>query len=142
MSAKAYGFVLGGVLALVGLFYFVHPEPPGAQATNDRTGQGQPVEQHHATEASTKGAVFPIQIQGRHLVSGSQLIEVRQGTRLKLVVTSDQAEELHLHGYNLKRELLPNQPATLEFTADRSGRFEYELEKAGVEIGVLEVSPQ
>jgi hypothetical protein len=50
---------------------------------------------------------------------------------VRLVVTSDVADEIHVHGYELEKALTPGDPATLEFMADQSGLFEVELHETG-----------
>lgn len=58
-----------------------------------------------------------------------------------VTVTSDSADEVHLHGYDLSADVAPGTPATIRFTADAPGRFEIELENSGVQIAELEVRP-
>ncbi|GAA1895583.1 hypothetical protein GCM10009716_02010 [Streptomyces sodiiphilus] len=65
--------------------------------------------------------------------------EVRRGDRITLTVTSDSADELHVHGYDRLLELRPDEPATLSFTADRTGLFEVETHGAGLVLTQLEV---
>jgi len=66
---------------------------------------------------------------------------VAQGRNVVITVTSDVAEEVHLHGYDLSADVAPGAPATIRFTADAPGRFEIELENSGVQIAELEVRP-
>ena len=58
-----------------------------------------------------------------------------------VTVTSDVADEVHVHGYDLMADVAPGAPATIRFTADAPGRFEIELEDTGVQIAELEVRP-
>ena len=66
-------------------------------------------------------------------------VTVATGTAVTLVVTSDTADEVHLHGYDIEKELTPGQPITLHFTADVPGVFEVELHKANLVITRLQV---
>ncbi|MFH5230202.1 hypothetical protein [Antrihabitans spumae] len=59
--------------------------------------------------------------------SGPDTVEVQRGAVVVLEVTSDQADELHLHGYDQTAELQPGVPGKLEFKADIPGTFELEL---------------
>jgi FtsP/CotA-like multicopper oxidase with cupredoxin domain len=90
-------------------------------------------------------ALEPLQIELRieqgQRTEGPEMIRVRQGERLSLRVLSDQDDELHLHGYDLRLVLRANMPAQLDFTARHSGRFEYELHGAHRTLGTLEVLP-
>jgi hypothetical protein len=100
-----------------------------------------------AREAEPPAAPQPVQvtvdlaIEHGKLASGPAVIRVAQGTTLVMRIRSDSAEEFHLHGYDRMVALQPAKTATLEFVAEHSGRFEFELEKSGTELGALEVAP-
>jgi copper(I)-binding protein len=65
---------------------------------------------------------------------------VNKGDRVVLVVKSDVADEIHLHGYDLSRDVTAGGTARLPFTATLPGRFEVELESRGVQIADLTVN--
>ena len=85
---------------------------------------------------------FDLVLRGGKLVSGPASLKARQGDEVRLSIDSDVADELHVHGYDLKLKLNGGEPATLEFAAARSGRFELELHRRHAEIGALEVYPR
>jgi hypothetical protein len=89
-----------------------------------------------------QGRIFDLVVRRRELISGASTLRVKKGERVTIRITCDEREQLHLHGYNKLIELFPGQPATLDFKADRAGRFEYELEKSETELGALEVLPE
>lgn len=66
-------------------------------------------------------------------------VTVDRGRRVVLVVTSDVEDHIHLHGYNLLRDVAPGSPARLAFRATIPGRFEVELEDRHVQIADLTV---
>jgi hypothetical protein len=66
-------------------------------------------------------------------------LSVRQGRQVKLVVSSELTDHVHVHGYDLMADVAPHAPATIEFTASAPGRFEIELEDKGLQIAELEV---
>ena len=66
-------------------------------------------------------------------------VTVATGTPVTLVVTSDVADEVHLHGYDIEKELAPGKPDALQFTASLTGVFEVELHKANVVLLHLQV---
>lgn len=70
-----------------------------------------------------------------------QTYRVSLGDEIRLVVTADVTDEVHLHGYDLKAALAPGTAGVIDFVADIPGIFEIELEDAGSLIGELEVSP-
>ncbi len=69
-------------------------------------------------------------------------IEVREGDRVTLRVTSEKPTEAHLHGYDLERGVSPGETATLSFEADLPGRFEIEDHESEDVLGVLLVQPR
>jgi hypothetical protein len=56
-------------------------------------------------------------------------------------VTSDVADEVHLHGYNLKRDVAPGSPARLPFRSTIVGTVEVELEQRGLPLARITTQP-
>lgn len=81
-------------------------------------------------------------VQSGRLATGPQLVKLERNDAVELTIVSDRADELHVHGYNLHLALQPGKPATLKFTAKRTGRFSFELHPSGVELGVFEIYPR
>jgi hypothetical protein len=79
-------------------------------------------------------------------VSGSTMTPdnptAKQGDKITMTITADKAEEIHLHGYDIKFEVpSTGGKVTHTFTADKSGDFEMEVEALGKAVGHLTVSP-
>jgi copper(I)-binding protein len=66
---------------------------------------------------------------------------VDKGDRAVLVVKSDVADEIHLHGYDVSRDVEAGGTVRLPFKATIPGRFEVELEARGVQIADITVEP-
>lgn len=66
---------------------------------------------------------------------------VDKGDRVVLVVTSDVGDHVHLHGYDIMRDVAAGGTARIRFRATLPGRFEVELEDRGVQIADLTVQP-
>ena len=67
--------------------------------------------------------------------------KVEKNDRVVLIVRSDVADHIHLHGYDIMRDVAPGKPARLPFKATIPGRFEVELEDRGVQIADITVTP-
>jgi ABC-type glycerol-3-phosphate transport system substrate-binding protein len=67
--------------------------------------------------------------------------KVSKGDRVVLVVTSDVADEVHVHGYDISRDVDAGDAVRIAFVAKIPGRFEVELENRGVQIADLTVGP-
>lgn len=67
--------------------------------------------------------------------------KVEKNDRVVLIVRSDVSDHVHLHGYDIMRDVAPGKPARLPFKATIPGRFEVELEDRGVQIADITVTP-
>jgi hypothetical protein len=77
------------------------------------------------------------------LVTRGEVTKLRfeQGDTVKFRVRSDVADHVHVHGYDLMKDVAPGQTITFSFPADITGIFEIELEDRGEEIAQLRVDP-
>jgi hypothetical protein len=80
-----------------------------------------------------------VAVKGGQVTPSAHREKVPQGDTVRLVVTTDTADEVHVHGYDLKKDVAAGTAGTLEFVADRSGVFEVELEAASLQLLQLEV---
>jgi hypothetical protein len=81
-------------------------------------------------------------------VGGVRNIEVAKNDPVRIDVTPDVPAEVHIHGYELKRDVDPGQTASFNFPATAEGVFEVEVhrlvhgdEQAGVQVAELKVTP-
>ena len=116
-----------GVLVLAGLFFLVKPKTPPSNSASQNTSQDK---------------IFNLVIQNKKIVSGDETLQVKEGDQITINVLSDEADELHVHGYDKSVDLEASKSAQLMFSANLTGRFPYELEKSKTEIGALEVQPK
>jgi hypothetical protein len=66
-------------------------------------------------------------------------VPVALGEAVTLVVASDTADEVHVHGYDLTTPVSTDRPASTTFDADLPGVFEVELHEAGTVLLTLQV---
>jgi len=111
--------ILVVVLVLGGLFFVLRPDTPEG-APRDRT--------------------FDISIEGGEMRPAD--ISVNENDNVTLRVDSDKQMELHLHGYDVEREVGSGEKAKLRFEADITGRFEIEDHESEKELGTLQVRPR
>jgi heme/copper-type cytochrome/quinol oxidase subunit 2 len=94
-----------------------------------------------ATTTGDAGAqTVQIAVTGTKVQTAERRVKVPLDAKVRLEVTADRADEVHLHGYDRKVDIEPGKPAVLEFTADVPGVFEVELEEAGLKLVELQVS--
>jgi hypothetical protein len=115
----------------------------GTTPTTTQETTGTTTTQTSTTETDTTSTekTVTIVVEDSRPKGGIVRATVAKGDRVVLVVTSDVADEIHLHGYDLSRDVEAGGTARLPFTADVPGRFEVELEQRGVQIADLTVEP-
>lgn len=137
--------IAAGAVALVGLFLLLRPDgdptpqgTPGATASPDTpvaTPSGPTVEP--TTTPSLDAVEIEVE-EGR--VEGPDQITVATGDRVAIEVESDVADHVHVHGYDLFRDVPADRKVTIAFRATIPGVFEIELEDAGLLLTRLEVT--
>jgi plastocyanin len=93
-----------------------------------------------ATAPASDVVEIKVTIAGGRVTPRPSVHEVAKGRTVRIIVTSDENDELHVHGYDLPAELTAGRPATVEFTADQAGRFEVETHERGLQLCQLQVS--
>jgi hypothetical protein len=71
-----------------------------------------------------------LELTGHEVEGGVKSVEVTKGERVRFVVTSDEPDDIHVHGYDVERPVGPETPTTFGFRADIEGIFEVESHQA------------
>lgn len=103
--------------------------PAGTTSTQTTTGNAR------ATEPE-QPPVARVVIKAGKPVGGVRSIQVKTGDQVRLEVSADSPQQLHLHGYDIERTAMPGKPASFRFKARAEGQFELEshsAEHAGLE---------
>ena len=103
---------------------------PGGTATETTT-----------TPAAPKPRTIVIRVVGGVPQGGIARPKLKKGARAVIVVRTDAGEEIHMHGYDLERQVTPGKPVRLAFKATIPGRFEVELHEPDTLLAVVTVSP-
>ncbi len=122
-------------------------EAAPVEGTSDGHARGHEEAAEEEPTATAQSAPPPpetarIRVRGGVASGGVEEVRVRRGDQVRLTITSDQPDEVHLHGYDLERPVGPGRPARLRFTADAEGIFELELHGSHTPIAGLEVRPR
>jgi ABC-type glycerol-3-phosphate transport system substrate-binding protein len=94
-----------------------------------------------ATTPAPQAKVITVNVVKGVPQGGIQRPSVKKGDKVVLVVRTDSGEAVHLHGYNLEKEVVPGKAVRLPFTANIAGRFEVELHPTDALLAVIEVQP-
>jgi hypothetical protein len=114
----------------------------GCGSSNDSTTGSAETTTTGATTTTTspaKPVTVSIVVQNGAPKGGIVRATVNKDDHVVLVVKSDVADEIHLHGYDKKTEVTAGGTARLPFVANIPGRFEVELESRSVQIADLTV---
>ena len=116
------------------------PETTSASASPSDTASASSSESASVTPSPAfRGVSIDATFSGGKVSPPTHRVQVDEGQRVRLTVTSDVAEEVHVHGFDKSKDLEPGVPGTLTFRADQSGLFEVELEEHALQIVQLEV---
>ncbi|MEO5878410.1 MAG: cupredoxin domain-containing protein [Streptosporangiaceae bacterium] len=114
-------------------------EAPSAASSASVSSSASTSAPPSATPASD-AVEIKVTVTGGKVAPRPSIHKVRKGQTVRITVTSDKADQLHVHGYDKEKELPAGATATVEFKADQTGRFEVETHEQGLQLFQLEVS--
>jgi hypothetical protein len=114
---------------------------PTSAATTTASPSG-PRTPSNTADASRDEAdvVITATVANGKITPSTQTVKASQGQTVKITVTSDEADEIHLHGYDKEIPLEPGKPGSVTFTADTKGTFEIETHESGKLVAKLVVN--
>ena len=160
------GIVLGAIAVLVIVFVVLQgSDDNGSSSSSAPTTAAQSTSTAQSTQSTTTGetetenesesetgsgststaaptpAAQTIRVVNGQPQGGVKTVSFKKGDQVVLKVQSDVADEIHVHGYDLMKDVEKGGSVTFNFKATIEGRFEVELENAGTQIANLEVTP-
>jgi hypothetical protein len=150
---------LGVVVLAVVLFLVLRPDgddeeanPTQATETTDTTMEETTTDEAATDETTTEATTteetttepagpqrIAVRFANERVVGGVKSVAIDRGSEVVLVVRSDVADHVHVHGYDLFADVGPGQPTRIAFQAGTPGRFDVELEDRAAPLVVLEV---
>jgi heme/copper-type cytochrome/quinol oxidase subunit 2 len=95
-----------------------------------------------ATATAPEATPNLVTVRGGKPVGGIQTITAHKDDTVRFTVTSpDTTSEVHLHGYDIKRDLTAGGRVNFVFKAVNEGIFEAELEESSTQIIKLVIEP-
>jgi heme/copper-type cytochrome/quinol oxidase subunit 2 len=150
------GVVAATIAVLVLAFILLSPEADDDSNTAETPTTTAPPVTTSAPPATTATTAAPpappaadhqpafrrVRVRAGKPVGGIEKITVKKGARARIEVTStDTSDEVHLHGYDISRDVKPGSRARFSFDANAEGIFEIELEGSHTQIAELTVEP-
>jgi hypothetical protein len=138
--------VAAGAVVAVGLFVVLRPDDDGGGAQTATTTATTSTTTPTTTVPPPPPAPPPparvrINVRDGRPLGGIRRVTVGRGRRVVLIVTSDVADHVHLHGYDVMRDVAPGRPARLSFRATIVGTVEVELEDRHVPLATVTTQP-
>ena len=93
------------------------------------------------TSSGAGGKVPVIVVEHGKPVGGVQQLTYNKGERVHFVVKSDVSDEVHMHGYDIMKDVKAGGSVSFDFPASIEGVFEAELEGRKEQIIELTVNP-
>jgi hypothetical protein len=142
------GLLAVAVVILVVAFLALRPSSENPETTADAptatptlTDTATPAP--GATETPTPSPTPKPTVDPGPLLTGSKVVKIRvnKGETVRFRVRSPQDEEVHIHGYDIKKNVKAGQTVKISFKATIDGIFEIEFEGAAKQIAELRVDP-
>lgn len=92
-----------------------------------------------AASGGAAGTVLAVTVRGGAVVEGASRQRAPLNQPVTIRVTSDVADEVHVHGYDKRVDVAPGRPAEVTFVANIPGVFEVEFERSHRLLFTLEV---
>jgi hypothetical protein len=94
-----------------------------------------------ATEPAPPPAPPTVRVVDAKPQGGIKKLEFDKGDQIRFRVVSDTADEIHVHGYDLMKDVAAGGSVTFSFKGSIDGRFVVELEDHKEQIAELDVQP-
>jgi hypothetical protein len=141
--------VAAAAVVAAGLFLVLRPDDDdsAAMGTTTMTATTAPTITEPSVPAPPRppapppSAVVRITVRDGTPVGGIRRVTVGRGRRVTLIVSSNVADHVHLHGYDVMRDVAPGRPARLSFRATIVGTVEVELEDRHVPLARITTQP-
>jgi hypothetical protein len=91
--------------------------------------------------SNASGKVPTIVVKNGKPVGGIRDLTYNKGERIHFVVDSDVSDEVHVHGYDIMKDVKAGGSVSFDFPASLEGVFEAELEGRKEQIIQLTVNP-
>ena len=129
MNSNTTRVVAGVVVVVVAVVLFVVLSSGGDESSN-------------TTQSGTNGSpITTIEIKHGKPVGGIAQLTYNEGERVRFKVDSDVSDEIHMHGYDIMKDVKAGGSVTFDFPATLEGVFEAELEDRKEQISELTVEP-
>ena len=141
MNSNITRLVVGIVVVVVAVVLFVVLKEDGRSDYEKLEDEGKIEKIGKSADVKASPAVTTIVIKDGKPVGGIADLTYDKGERVRFKVDSDVSDEVHMHGYDIMKDVEAGGSVSFDFPATIEGIFEAELENRGEQILELTVNP-
>ena len=140
------GFLAAAIVILVIAFVVLRPSSEDTELTADPptpTPTASAAATSSAEPAETATPTPKPTVDPGPLLTGEEVEDIRvdKGETVRFRVRAPEDEEVHVHGYDISRDVAAGETEKISFKATIDGIFEIEFEHSGTQIASLRVDP-
>ena len=153
-NLQRLAIVIGAIVVLVVAYVVISSgsddgkkdttQPAATQSTSTQSTDTSATDTS-STETATEPAAPPapptVRVVNAKPQGGVQKLNFNKGDQIRFRIVSDTADEIHVHGYDLMKDVPKGGSVTFSFKGSIDGRFVVELEGHGEQIAELDVAP-
>ena len=110
-----------------------------ATATSSPSGSASETSSEPTPTPTQKTVQITVSVRDGKVTPKPRRVTVALGDQIRLQVTSDVDDELHVHGFDIEEPLEAGRTTTVELTADQQGVFEVETHETELQLLQLAV---
>jgi plastocyanin len=121
----------------------------GSPSTSSTTSTQSPAPTSSTASAPSQSATGPgevpptgrslaVTVRGKKVTPAPSTVDLKVGEKLTLTVTDDHDNVLHIHGFDVEKNLVAGQPLTVTLTGKQPGT--YEVETHDPELRLLKIA--
>jgi hypothetical protein len=141
MNSNTTRVVAGIVVVAVAVVLFVVLKDDGRSDYEKLEDEGKIEKIGKSADVKAPPAVTTIVIKNGKPVGGIAELTYDKGEEVRFKVDSDVSDEIHVHGYDIMKDVEAGGSVSFDFPASIEGIFEAELEGRGEQILELTVNP-
>ena len=140
------GFLAAAIVILVVAFVVLRPSSEDTELTADPptpTPTARATATASAEPAETETPTPKPTVDPGPVLTGEEVEKLRfdKGETVRFRVRAPEDEEVHVHGYDISRDVEGGKTEKISFKATIDGIFEIEFEHSGTQIASLRVDP-
>ena len=130
-----------GAVAVVAIAFAI-AQSGGSNDKGDKTSSSTAPAANGTTTTTPAAPAIPhIEVVGGKPQGGVKKLTVKHNNAVRFSVTSDVADEIHVHGYDFHKDVTKGGTVSFNFPAKIEGVFVVELESRSEQIASLVVNP-